>query len=71
MALKWEDKLFLVKIILFEKKQKFVFNYFNILITPKVPGGAEITPTVAEKPDIKINQGSNVGLSNNLLHGLG
>lgn len=53
MALKWEDKPFLVEIILFEKKQMFVFflNYFNTLITPEVPGGAEIIPTVADKPD--------------------
>lgn len=31
MALKWEDKPFLVEIILFEKKQMFVF--FLIILT--------------------------------------
>lgn len=70
----------LLKIRWLETKQKSVFlNYFNILITPKVPGGTETTHTVAEKPDpgkvsrqnIRITWGSNLGLTNYLLHGLG
>lgn len=64
MVTKSENILHFTENQMIGREAKVYFsNYFNILITPEVPGGAEIIHYMAGKPDPKKESWHNIRIN--------